>query len=132
MFTYFLLWFPMMVIAVINGAIREAVYKKQLGDLGAHQISTITGIILFAIYSWIIFSYWKIESSTQAILIGLMWLLMTLAFEFLAGHYLFKNSWEKILNDYNIFKGRVWILIPIWVTILPYLFYKLIGSKKTL
>ena len=56
-----------------------------------------------------------------------MWFCLTEAFEFLAGHYIFKNSWEKIFNDYNIFKGRVWILIPIWVGIAPYLFYKLIS-----
>jgi len=127
MLTYFFLWFPLVLIAVINGAVRESIYKKSLGDLLAHQISTATGFIIFTIYFWIIFNSWKIESSNQALLIGLMWFCLTEAFEFLAGHYIFKNSWEKIFNDYNIFKGRVWILIPIWVGIAPYLFYKLIS-----
>jgi hypothetical protein len=126
MLTYFFLWFPMVIVAIINGAVREGVYKKSLGDLRAHQLSTVIGIILFGIYFQVIFSYWKIESSSQALRIGLMWFFLTETFEFLAGHYLFKNSWEKILNDYNIFKGRLWILIPIWVGIAPYLFYKLI------
>src|SRR3989339_1625872 len=104
MLTYFFLWFPLVIIAVINGAVRESIYKKSLGDLFAHQISTATGLIIFTIYFWIIFNSWKIESSNQALLIGLMWFCLTEAFEFLAGHYIFKNSWEKIFNDYNIFK----------------------------
>jgi len=127
MFTYFLLWFPMVLIAVINGGVRESLYKKQLGDLHAHQVSTLTGIILFSIYGWFVFNIWNIESTSQAWLIGLMWFIMTEAFEFLGGHYLFKNSWERIFSDYNIFKGRLWILIPIWVAIAPYIFYKIIS-----
>ncbi len=127
MVTYLLLWFPLVLIAVVNGAIREGVYKKSLGDLLAHQLSTIIGIVLFGIYFGLIFGYWKIESSNQALLIGLMWFCLTEAFEFLAGHYIFRNSWKKILHDYNILEGRVWILVPIWVGIAPYLFYKLIS-----
>ena len=125
MLTYFFLWFPFVVIAIINGAVREGVYKKSFGDLLAHQISTVTGIILFAIYIWIITGIWLIESSSQAWLIGLMWLLMTVIFEFVFGHYVMKNSWEKLFSDYNIFKGRLWAVVLIWVTIAPYLFYQL-------
>ena len=32
-------------------------------------------------------------------------------FEFLAGHYVFGNSWERLIADYNVFRGRIWILV---------------------
>jgi hypothetical protein len=115
----------MVVIAVINGAVREGVYKKPLGDLRAHQLSCLTGIILFGIYVFLITGYYPIESPSQAIRIGGMWLCMTIAFEFLAGHYIFGNPWEKLLHDYNIIEGRLWILILIWTALSPYLFYKM-------
>jgi hypothetical protein len=44
-------------------------------------------------------------------LIGAVWLALTLAFEFLAGHYLFGSSWERLLADYDLLRGRVWILV---------------------
>lgn len=31
----------------------------------------------------------------------------------LAGHYLFRVPWHRILADYNIVNGRIWTLVPI-------------------
>ena len=121
---YFFAWFPMVFIAIINGTIREVVYKTFTGDLTAHQISTVTGIALFAIYMWIIFRKWKLGSAKQAILVGLMWLSMTVCFEFIFGHYVMGNPWEKLLHDYNILQGRLWSLVLIFTLTAPYLFYK--------
>ena len=35
-------WFLFMVLAIINAGIRNGVYKPVVGDLAAHQISSIT------------------------------------------------------------------------------------------
>jgi len=43
---YFLAWFGMMVFAIINGGLRDFVYKSHVGDLPAHQISTVMLIVL--------------------------------------------------------------------------------------
>lgn len=115
----------MVVIAIINGSVRQFVFTKFTGELTAHQLSCASGIALFAIYVWFITGVWKIESANQAIIIGLMWLAMTVLFEFVFGHYVMSNSWQKLLHDYNIVKGRLWVLVLIWTTISPYVFYKL-------
>jgi hypothetical protein len=47
---YFFAWFGMMVLAIINGGLRDFVYKSHVGDLSAHQISTVMLIVLFAGY----------------------------------------------------------------------------------
>ncbi|MEW6194823.1 MAG: hypothetical protein AB1521_06695 [Bacteroidota bacterium] len=125
LFKYFLLWFPMVIIAIVNGSIRQFFYTKFLNELAAHQVSVLSGIIFFAVYVWIITGVWKIESSAQAITIGIMWLAMTIIFEFVFGHFVMGNSWEKLLADYNIFKGRLWIVVLIWTAISPYIFFKL-------
>lgn len=124
-FKYFLLWFPMVIIAIINGTIRQYFYTKYLNDLNAHQLSVFSGIILFAVYVWIITGIWKIESSSQSMIIGLMWLLMTIIFEFLFGHFVMGNSWEKLFADYNLLKGRLWVIVLVWTIISPYVFFKI-------
>lgn len=43
---YVLAWFPMVVIAITNGGLRQAWYGKHLGELQAHQVSTLTAVIL--------------------------------------------------------------------------------------
>lgn len=121
---YLLLWFPMLMIAVLNGTLREFVFKKFTGELAAHQLSTVTLLLFFAAYIWFVSTRIPLDSSVNALLIGLMWVTLTLIFEFGFGRYR-GNSWETLLHDYNLVKGRLWVFIPIWVAIAPYLFYKL-------
>ncbi|MCG3120335.1 MAG: hypothetical protein ALAOOOJD_02994 [bacterium] len=122
---YTLAWFILMIAAIINGAIREAVYKNRLGDLSAHQLSTLTGIVLLGVIIWGLHRLWPLASAKQAWAVGFVWLAMTIAFEFLFGHFIAGHPWSKLLHDYNIFAGRVWLLVLIWTTIAPYVFYKL-------
>jgi hypothetical protein len=44
---------------------------------------------------------------------------MTVAFELLAGHYLFGNTWERLLADYNVLRGRIWVLVLITTFLAP-------------
>jgi hypothetical protein len=104
------------------------VYANFLGDLRAHQLSTLTLIILFGLVIWGFTRLWRITSAQQAWTIGFMWLGMTIAIEYVFGHFVVGHPWSKLLHDYNIFQGRIWILILIWTTVSPYIFYNL--SKK--
>lgn len=122
---YTLAWLALPIIGIANGAFRELAYKDVLGELRAHQISVATGIILFGLYVWILSLRWKIGSAAQAVAIGLIWLALTVTFEFLFGHYVMHHPWSKLLHDYNILEGRLWLLVLLWITIAPYVFYKL-------
>ncbi len=122
---YFLGWFGMMVLAVLNGGLRDMLYKPYVGYLPAHQISTVILLILFAFYFRLLASLWPIRSSGEAWKIGFMWLVMTLAFEIVMVRFIAGNPWSTVLYDYNIFVGRVWVLIPLWTLIGPYVFYRL-------
>lgn len=122
MLVYVLAWFPMLLLAVLNGFFREAVLKKWLSELTAHQVSTITLILLFAFYVRLVIERLPPASATQALFIGVLWVTLTLLFEFGFGRFR-GNSWDKLLEDYTIFKGRLWVLVPLWVWIAPVLFY---------
>lgn len=84
---YLLFWFPMLLIAVVNGMLREFVLKKYMAGLQAHQFSTLTLIVLVAFYIGFIVRRFPPVSSGQALLIGVIWMIMTLAFEFGFGLY---------------------------------------------
>jgi hypothetical protein len=118
-------WVGLVILAILNGTIRVAVYGPFMSDLSAHQVSTAIGLSLFGIYIWIFTGIFRIASSKQAIVIGVMWLSMTIIFELLFGHYVIGHSFAKLFEDYNVLKGRVWLLVLIWTTVAPYLFYRI-------
>src|SRR5215471_3716579 len=113
----------MVLSAITNGALREGWYGQHLSEQQAHQISTGTVVLLFGVYIWVLLRLWRPASGSQALAIGLVWLAMTVAFEFLFGHYVAKWSWSDLLHDYNLCAGRVWVVL-VWVTLAPYIFYR--------
>jgi hypothetical protein len=120
-------WFLFMIVAIINAVLRNGVYKPIIGDLRAHQLSTIIFIAIILILTYLVFRFSKMEVTTQqTFIIGSIWLLATICFEFLAGHFAFGNSWDKLLADYNILKGRIWSLVLITMFFSPYLSSKLL------
>lgn len=115
-----LIWLGMFCLAFLNGAIRELVIKKFLDESGAHQLSCITGAILWTILVWFFWNKTLIKNSKEAMFVGLYWFLLTLFTEtLLLNRLIGEMTWEQILNTYNIFKGQYWGLVLIWVGILP-------------
>ena len=115
-------WIPMLLIAILNGMLREYWFAKKLSELYAHQLSTATVILFLGIYIWSLTRFWRVASSAQALAIGLIWFGLTISFEFLFGHYVMQHPWSRLLQDYNIFAGRVWVLVLMWIAIAPCLF----------
>lgn len=113
--TYLLTWLLLFVAGFVNGTIREFVYKPYVGELGAHQISTVTLILLITLIVWFVYRRRPLENYTQCVAIGLTWMLMTAAWEFVFGHYVMGHSWERLLHDYNLREGRVWVFAVLWM-----------------
>ena len=122
---YILAWFPMLLIAILNGSLRESWYGKHISELAAHQTSTLTGVALFGLYTWWVVRTWPPQSAQQAMMIGIVWLGLTIAFEFLFGHYVAGHAWRRLFHDYNLFAGRVWVVVLIWMTVAPYVFFRI-------
>jgi hypothetical protein len=110
----------MVPLAIANGALRELVYAKHVGELGAHQISTATAIVLFGIYLWFVFRRWPLSSAAQAWTAGALFVVLTVAFEFGFGHFVAGHPWGRLLHDYNLAAGRVWGLVLVFLAVAPY------------
>jgi hypothetical protein len=54
----------------------------------------------------------------EALALGLFWVALTLTFEVAAGR-LSGKPWSVILADYDVLRGRIWILVPIVTLFAP-------------
>ena len=125
---YIAAWLPMVILAILNGTIRDFTYGQFTSDHLAHQLSTFSLIIVFSVYVWLLNRKWPLESARQAALVGLIWLILTVAFEFAMGLFISGQSWEQMFQAYNILSGNLWLLVPLAVAVLPTVMYRL---KKT-
>jgi hypothetical protein len=132
MLRYVLAWFPMLAIAFANGALRQITYGKAMPELQAHQLSTLIGMAAIGAFIWLIVRRWPPTSNRQALGIGVIWLALTVVFEFFMGLVLANRPLTEVLADYNVFRGRVWVVFLTWLTFAPLLFYRLglRGSRR--
>jgi len=119
---HFLLWMPMIAIAFMNASIRQLVFIKHMSELRAHQLSTFTLILLCSIYIWFVFPYLDVQNIKQSFVIGSVWVVLTVVFEFSLGR-LTNRSWPDLLQDYNIIAGRIWLIFLLYLFLLPCLIY---------
>lgn len=122
---YLIAWVVMVFIAVANGALRQLTFGKHMSEQHAHQLSSAIDIVLLGVFIWAVIRAWTPSSASQAIVIGFTWLVLTVAFEFVFGHFLGGQPWSKLLHDYNLLQGRVWVVVLVWVAVAPYVFYRL-------
>lgn len=97
--------------------------------MAANQISTISLIVLIGIYSWCVVKFIPPHSGRQTLSIGIIWSVLTLIFEFGFGLST-GNSLKQLLHAYNVFDGEVWIFIPLWIAIAPYVAFKITKTKS--
>lgn len=114
-------WCAIVPIAIANGAVREILIVPATGPAPGHVISTMMLSSAILLVSWLTIGWMRPASLRDAARIGASWLALTLAFEFLAGHYIFGTTWDRLLADYNLAEGRVWILVPITTALAPWL-----------
>lgn len=127
---YAIAWLLMLLLSIINGTIREISYGPLLPELRAHQLSTLSEILLLGILIYHFMRHHPPSSPKQAFLLGLNWATCTVAFEFLFFHFVAGHPWSVLLANYRLQDGRIWIFVLLWLVIAPPLFLHLADAPK--
>lgn len=116
------LWIVMAVLAVINGIFRETVIIPRVGEYSGHLLSTALLVVAILALSAGYFAYTVIEyTRTERLLVGMVWVVLTVGFEFLIG-YLEGIPVSETIAQYDVLAGQVWIVVPITLLAAPLLF----------
>jgi len=118
--TYAIAWLPMVLFALLNGAARDKLYGPLMSELRAHQLSCFTAVLLFGLNTLLLEDLWPLNSSGEALWAGMIWVAQTLVFELGLVLFVQTNSLERVLQDYNLMAGRLWLLVLVIIGILPW------------
>jgi hypothetical protein len=112
------IWLIILVLASLNGAVRDLLVAPRIGDTIARALSTLIlcGLVLWV--TWASIRWLGPQSRRQALGLGFLWIALTLTFEFAAGR-LSGKPWSVVLADYDVLRGRIWVLVPIVTFLAP-------------
>lgn len=119
---------PVIVIAVIiNGVIRENLIVPIIGTELALPFSGILLAALVFLVTLMLVSFIGSSEQKTYILVGLIWVVFTLSFEFLFGYFIVGKPWQEIMQVFNIQKGDLFIVVLFITAASPLLAAKVRG-----
>jgi hypothetical protein len=116
-----LMWLLLLVVMMGNGVLRVLVLQPRLGESLARQGACLSGIVLILVMTGLFMRRLGPFSRGELLTIGALWLVLTVAFEFLFGRFVTGASWEALLAEYDLRRGRLWPLVLSTTLIAPWL-----------
>ncbi len=114
------IWLLFMLGAIANGALRVGTIIPLTSEAVGHIISTVMLSVIILGITWATIAWIGPRTAQDTLLIGAAWLILTLAFEFGVGYFIGHHTWMEMLADYNVLKGRVWVIVPIITFLAPW------------
>ncbi|MGZ4822602.1 MAG: hypothetical protein ACXVZM_13435 [Terriglobales bacterium] len=115
-----LVWLLMMVIETIHGVLRNLLLLPLVGDLRARQLGVFIGSALILGVAVLLIDWIRPNAVRDLLVIGAMWLALTLAFEFGLGHAL-GRPWSALVADYDLTRGGLLSIGMVVLAISPWI-----------
>ncbi|MGD2137455.1 MAG: hypothetical protein PVJ66_04515 [Gammaproteobacteria bacterium] len=124
------LWVALLLVATVNGVIRE---KLLIPGMGNYWGTFASGVVLSASIFLVAFftvrwygileprCFWKI---------GMLWLALTLLFEFTFGLFIAQRTWNELLAAYMFRGGNIWPVVLVIILVSPWLSARLRGVAR--
>lgn len=104
-------WFLILALAVLNGILREAVLLPNLSKpvafvLSGLLLSSCILIVAIALAGWL-----QLDGLQRSLTVGLLWLSLTLVFEFSFGRIVQGRAWSDMMEAYTFKDGNIWPVV---------------------
>jgi hypothetical protein len=116
-------WLIIIALETVHGILRSACLAPLVGDFTARQIAVFSGSILILLIASLTVHWIRAETSQQLLLVGLIWVALTLLFEISLGRLILGLPWDRILEDYDLSRGGLLglgllflLLAPLWAS----------------
>jgi hypothetical protein len=114
-------WFVILVLAVANGALREAELIPRFGVAAGTTVSGLILVVAVATVTWALLRWRRPRTTAQTWRVGVGWLAATVVFECAFGRFVQQKPWPEILAAYTFANGNLWPLVLLAVLGAPFL-----------
>lgn len=121
-----LVWLAILMLAIINGVLREIVLVPWLGSAAGLALSGVLLSVLIVVISYAVLPWLGVRQIRGLLSLGLIWLGLTLVFEFAFGLWQGK-PWSVLLEAYTFKDGNLWSLVLLVTMLSPCIAARLRG-----
>ena len=113
-------WALLAFLMSLNGIFRETVLAS-LFRRGIADLLGTTGTFFRAFPEW---------RRTNPLRLAAIWTALTIAFEFIFGHYVDRKSWSELAANYQVWEGRLWPLVLLSLVLAPFLWIRVWPARR--
>lgn len=99
------IWLAIIALETAHGIARVALLQPRVGDFRARQIAVVSGSALIVTVAWFGVRWIRPESARRALVVGALWVGLTVAFELALGRLVMELPWERLAADYDLTRG---------------------------
>jgi hypothetical protein len=99
------IWLVLICAEILHGIARGIFLVPHVGEFRSNQIGVFTGSIIILAIAMAFVRWIGATRTADLLAVGLLWLVLTLAFEVLFGRFVVGASWERLAADYDVSRG---------------------------
>lgn len=99
------IWFVIMGVETLHGTLRTLLLAPWLGDLPTRQVGVLIGSLLILLIAHVSAPWLRATTRRSRWLVGMMWVGLTVVFEFSLGYFVLGYGWDRFWQDYDLARG---------------------------
>ncbi len=113
------IWLLLVIVAILNGGLREKLLFQWFGAWALPISGVLLSLWIFLI-TWAMIPWLATHKPLNYLIIGSIWVGLTLGFEFIFGHWVAGKSWAEIFTIFDIKHGNLMTLVFLTTWLAPY------------
>lgn len=121
----FAVWLLMMLIETVHGVLRTTLLAPVVGDVASRQIGVFSGSLLILAVTYLSLGWLRLDWNRLRLVVGIVWVVLTLAFEVGLGRFVLGYPWSRLAADYNLSHGGLMgfgLLVMVFAPSIAYAF----------
>ena len=125
-----LVWLVIIVAESVNGTLRTMYLAPVIGDFPARRVGVFIAIALIFVITLAFTRWMGARTRAQLLGIGLLWVVLTVAFEFGLGIGVLHYDLSRMLSDYDLSRGGLMVFGLLAMLFTPLLAARIRGQQE--
>lgn len=124
-------WIVLILAEILHGIARGVLLVPHLGEFRSGQVGVFTGSCIILLIAIAAVRWLGASRFSQFVAVGILWVVLTVAFEVLFGRLVIGATWQRLAADYDLPHGGLMPLGLVVLLLSPWIASKVRGQSRS-